>query len=210
MRWFVAAVLLGVAGFSWAQTPHATALGAIRSWAPAGTEPVIAEQRRAAPAPHNVAAIVQFTASAAMLVVAGEVRPGAYAIVAKSKPFALSREANFGSWVEEFVFNPPDRIELSLGSRNGCARKVATHRFVLRNGAWMVSGLDVVAMRCTERGVEQAFAESANYLTGKMVRTTFEASKPPKSAPLASPRKSFPLSEFPPNGPEAAYAELQQ
>jgi hypothetical protein len=61
----------------------------------------------------------------------------------------------------------------------------------------------------TDNGIEQDFSETTNYLSGKAMRTVFSGAKTSKNIRLINPRKAFPLSDFPPNGPEAAYAELQ-
>lgn len=71
------------------------------------------------------------------------------------------------------------------------------------------TGLEVSAMRCTDDGVEQGRTESANTLTGRVVRTRFTSSKPPKTTHGPASRTAFPLSEFPPDGPEVVYAEMQ-
>lgn len=182
----------------------------IRSLAKAGTEPIIAESTHATGKQKTVAAIVQLTTHTAAIIVAAEVKAGRFEVIARSKPFALSRESNFGAWVEELRLMGHDRLELGLSSPNGCTRKLITHRFALRDGMWLVSGLDSAVMRCTDNGVDQDFSETTNYLNGKTIRTIFSQAKASKSTRLISPRKAFPLSEFPPNGPEAAYAELQQ
>ena len=156
-----------------------------------------------------MAAIVQLTRTSAAILIASAVRPGEFGVVARSRAFSFAQEANFGVSVEAFRFTPPDRIELSLSARDGCARHVATHRFVLRHGTWLVSGLDMSAMRCTDHGVDQDWSESSNFLTGQAVRTSFAPSKPPSTVQGRASRPPFPLSEFPPRGPESAYAELQ-
>jgi hypothetical protein len=209
MRAASLALLVAVPGLSLAQPPGDTALAAVQALAAKGTEPMIAESSRTATTQHAVAAVVQLTAHTAAIAIAGEVEPGVYEIVARSRPFHLSRESNFGAWVEEFRFNAPDRIELSFTARGGCANKSLTHRFALRNDVWLVVGLDEFAMRCTDNGVEPDWTESSNYLTGEVVRTTFSRSKPGKTTHERGTRRSFPLSEFPPTGPEAVYAEMQ-
>lgn len=210
MHSLVFALLVVVSGTTLAQPPSAKLPEVIRSMAIAGTEPIIAEATQPTTQQKTVAAIVQVTTDAAVIVVASEGREGIFEVVARSKPFALSRESNFGGWVEEFRLLSKGRLELAITSRNGCARKAITHRFALRDGVWLVSGLDSAVMKCTDNGVEQDFSETTNYLSGKALRTVFSKVKTSKNIRLKSPREAFPLSEFPPNGPEAAYAELQQ
>lgn len=210
MHSFVFAFLFVISGASIAQPSSEKLPDVIRSIAIAGTEPIVAEATHAASRQKTVAAIVQVTTDAAVIVVASKGRNIGFEVIARSKPFALSRESNFGAWVEEFRLLSKDRLQLAIGQRGGCARKVITHQFALRDGIWLVSGLDSVVMRCTDNGVEQDFSETSNYLSGKAIRTVFSEAKAPKIARLTSPRKAFPLSEFPPKGPEAGYAELQQ
>lgn len=210
MHSFVFAFLFIVSGGTIAQPSSEKLPDVIRSMAIAGTEPIVAEAKYAASRQKTVAAIVQVTANAAVIVVASDGRNNGFEVAARSKPFALSRESNFGAWVEEFLLLSKDRLQLAIAQRNGCARKVITHQFALRDGIWLVSGLDLAVMRCTDNGVEQDFSETTNYLSGKAIRTVFSEAKAPKNTQLTSPRKAFPLSEFPPIGPEAAYAELQQ
>jgi len=209
VRFIVLPLLFFVPCFTMAQSLPATALEAIRAFALPGTEPIVADATHPDRPHTTVAAIVHLTKTSAAIMIARETRTGAYEVIARSRSFALSRESNVGAWIEEFRFAPPDRIELSLTSRSGCARSVATHRFALRNGVWLVTGLDVSAMRCTDDGVEQDRTESANYLTGRVVRTTFTSSKPPKTTHGPATRGAFPLSEFPPDGPEVVYAEMR-
>lgn len=154
--------------------------------------------------------MVRLSPDSVALVVAREVRPGRFEIVSQSKPFTLSREQNFGAWVERLRFTRHDRIELALTTRSGCARSLSTHRFVLRQRTWLVAGLDISEPRCTRDAVETAWTESSNYLTGRVVRTDFEPlSKALAKAVGVSPRKPFPLTEFPPPGPETAYEDLR-
>jgi hypothetical protein len=209
VRAVVLALLFTVPGLSLAESPRTAALATIRAFAAAGTEPIVAQMPPAATTHATVAAIVQLTPHSAAVMIAGEVQPGKYGVLVRSRPFTLSRETSFGAWIEEFQFKAPDRIELSFTSRNGCARSLVTHKFVLRSERWLVAGLDTLTMRCTDNAVERDWTESANYLTGKVIRTTFPTSKPAKATELRTDRKPFPLSEFPPSGPEAAYAELQ-
>jgi hypothetical protein len=210
-EWHAAAfsMLFGLSNLSLAQPPQTAPPDAIRSLSKQGVEPVVAVSTHAAPRPATVAAIVQLAADSVALVVASEVRAGAFEVVARSKPFTLSREANFGAWVESFRFIAPDRIELSFTSRSGCARTLTTHRFVLRDGTWLVTGLDTSSPRCTGSNVELEWTESANYLTGTTIRTTLHPSKPPREVRRKGVRKPFPLLDFPPSGPESAYAEMQ-
>jgi len=154
VRFIVLPLLFFVPCFTMAQSLPAAALDAIRAFALPGTEPVVADTTRPDRPHTTVAAIAQLTKTSAAIMIARETRTGAYEVIARSRPFALSRASNFGAWIEEFRFAPPDRIELSLTSRSGCARSVATHRFALRNGEWLVTGLDVSAMRCKDDGVE--------------------------------------------------------
>lgn len=209
MRVIALALVLSAPSFAVAQSMPHPALDAIRALAAAGTEPIVADMSNATTPSTTVAAIAQLTSTSAAIMIAAELKPGEFGVVARSKVFSLSRDTNFGAWVEEFRFAPPDRIELSFSTPNGCARTLATHRFVLRKGTWLASGLDRSAMRCTENGVEQDWTESANYLTGKVVRTTFAPLRPPRTVQLRTTRRSFPLSEFPPSGPESIYAEMQ-
>lgn len=210
MHSFVFAFLFIVSEATIAQPSSEKLPEVIRSMATAGTEPIIAEATYATTQQKTVAAIVRVTTTAAVIVVASEERNNGFEVVARSKPFALSRESNFGTWVEEFRLLSKDRLQLAIAQRNGCARTVITHQFALRDGIWIVSGLDSAVMRCTDNGVEQGFSETTNYLSGKALRTTFSEAKAPKNTRLTSSRKAFPLSAFPPVGPEAAYAELQQ
>lgn len=206
---FVFTLLFVVSGATIAQPSSEKLPDVIRSMALAGTDPIVAEATIAATRKMTVAALVQVATDAAVVVVASKGRNDRFEVVTRSKPLALSPKSNFGAWVEEFRLVSNDRLELAITSRNGCARKVITHRFALRDGIWLVSGLDSVVMRCTDAGVEQDFSETMNYLSGKGIRTVFSEAKASKIIRLTSPRKAFPLSEFPPNGPEAAYAELQ-
>lgn len=210
MHPFAFAFLVVFSGATLAQPPSEKLPDVIRSMAVAGTEPIVSEATHATTKQKTVAAIVQVTNDAYIIVVASKGDNNRFEVVARSKPLALSRESNFGAWVEEFRLLNNDRLELAIASRNDCARKVITHRFALRDGVWLVSGLDLAVMRCTDNGVEQDFSETTNYLSGKAIRTVFPESKKLKNIRLTNPRKAFPLSEFPPNGPEAAYAELQQ
>jgi hypothetical protein len=210
VRPFVFAFLVVFSGATLAQPPSEKLPDVIRSMARAGAEPIVAEATHASTQQKTVAAIVQVTTDTAIIVVASEGRDNKFAVVARSKPLALSRESNFGAWLEEFRLLSKDRLMLVIASRNGCARKVITHRFALRDGIWLVSGLDSAVMRCADNGVEQDFSETANYLSGKAIRTVFSGAKTSRNIRLTNPRNAFPLSEFPPNGPEAAYAELQQ
>lgn len=129
--------------------------------------------------------------------------------MARTQPFTVPLTSNHGTTIELFRFDAPDRLELSLSSRSGCARSSVPHRFAFRQGGWVVAGLDTDAMPCTEKGVEPDWAESANYTLGKTVRTVFERSGTSKSVRSSGTRRPLPLSSFPPNGPETAYAELQ-
>lgn len=209
MRSASLALLVAVPALCLAQPPNVADLAPFRALAAAGTEPIIAESPRNSATPHTVAAIVQLSAEKAAITIAGEVKPGVYEVVARSRPFNLSRESNFGAWIEEFRFNAPDRIELSFTARGGCASRSFTHRFALRNEVWLVVGLDETVMRCSDNGVEPDWTESSNYLTGKVVRTTFSRSKPAKPIHGRTTRSPFPLSGFPPTGPERVYAEMQ-
>jgi len=187
-----------------AETAPDAALAFLRALSHAGSEPVVAYS-----AP-NAAAVVRLSPDSVALVVAREVRPGRFEIVSQSKPFTLSREQNFGAWVERLRFTRHDRIELALTTRSECARSLSTHRFVLRQRTWLVAGLDISEPRCTRDAVETAWTESSSYLTGRVVRTDFEPlSKAPAKSVGVSPRKPFPLTEFPPPGPETAYEDLR-
>jgi hypothetical protein len=209
MRAASLALLVAVPSISLAQPPNAAALSPIQALAAAGTKPVIAESHRSAAYQHTAAAVVQLTTQTAAIAIASEARPGVFEIVARSRDFALSRESNFGAWIEEFYFKAPDRIALSFTTRGSCASRSITHRFAMRNRVWLVVGLDESVMRCTDNGVEQDWTESANYLTGEVVRTTFLPSKSAKVSKGRSSRSPFPLSEFPPSGPERVYTEMQ-
>lgn len=209
VRRAILVLLIAVASPCFAQSMPSAALDAIRALSLAGTELISADLPHGTTAPTTVAAIAQLTPTSAAIVIAAEIRPGAYGVVARSKPFSLSREANFGATVEQFRFTKPDRFELSFSSRNGCARTVATHRFAWRQGEWLAVGLDTSAMRCTDNGVEQDRTESINYLTGRSVLTTFSPAGVPRTTQLRTNRRPFALSEFPPSGPEAIYTEMQ-
>ena len=209
LRALTLTVLLGLPGVSPAQPAHAAPLDAIHSLSSAGSEAVVAVSASASPTPTTVAAVVRLAKDSVALVVAREVRAGAYDVVARSKSFTLSREANGGAWIESFRFIAPDRIELSFTSRSGCARALTMHRFVLRDGTWLVAGLDTSSPRCTDNGVELAWTESANYLTRTTLQTLFAPSRKPQEQRRKGARQPFPLSEFPPDGPESAYAEMQ-
>lgn len=166
MHSFVFALLFVVSGATIAQPSSERLPDVIRSMALAGTEPIVAEVTYAATGEKTVAAIVQVATDAAVVVVASKGRNDRFEVVTRSKPLALSRESNFDAWVEEFRLLSKDRLELAIASRNGCARKVITHRFALRDGIWLVSGLDSAVMRCADIGVEQDFSETTNYLSG--------------------------------------------
>lgn len=209
MRRFVFVFLAVFWGAALAQPTPEKLPDVIRSLAKAGTDPIVAESTHATEKQKTIAAIVQLTSNTAAIVVAVEVKAGLFELVARSKPFALSRESNFGGWVEDFRLVGQDRLELGITSRHGCARKATTHRFSLRGGTWLVSGLDSTVLRCTDNGVVEDFSETTNYLNGKSIRTVFAQAKAPRTVRLTSPRKAFPLSEFPPDGPEVAYSELQ-
>jgi len=209
MRAASLALLVVIPSLSLAQPPNAAALLPFQALAAEGTEPIIAESHRTAAYQHTVAAVVQLTTQAAAIAIASEAQPGVFEIVARSRAFALSQESNFGAWIEEFKFKAPDRIELSFTARGSCASRSITHRFAMRNKVWLVVGLDESVMRCTDNGVERDWTESANYLTRKVVRTTFSPSKPAKVSKGRSTRSPFPLSDFPPSGPERIYTEMQ-
>lgn len=209
MRTVAIALLIVASGPLLAQPPSAAGLVSIQAMAAAGTEPILAEAPLTAATQHTVAAIVRLSAHTAAIAISAESEPGTYKLVARSKPFTLSQESNFGSWIEDFRFNSPDRIELSFTVRDGCANRSITHRFALRNAVWLVVGLDESVMLCTDNGIEQDWNESTNYLTGKAVRTAFSPSKAAKSSQHRTSRSAFPLSEFPPTGPERAYAEMR-
>lgn len=193
-----------------AETAPDAAHAFFRALSHAGSEPVVAYAAPNAAASAAAAALVQLSPERVAIVVASEVRPGRFEIVSQSKPFTLSREQNFGAWVERLRFTRHDRIELALTTRSGCARSLSRHRFVLRQRTWLVAGLDTLEPRCTSDAVETAWTESSNYLTGRVVRTDFAPlSRAPAKAVGMSPRKPFPLTEFPPPGPETAYADLR-
>ena len=202
-------LLSGVAALAQAQASNGSALQVLRSQAMPGTEPLLADAPGGAVASSTVAAIVQLTAESSALMVAREVRPGSFEIVARTKRFAAFGESNYGAAIELFRFNAPDRLELSISARSGCSRRLATHRFALRQGTWQVTGLDASAMRCTENGVEEDWRQSSNYISGKTVRTTFTSAGRAKHVQSASPRKAFALLEFPPDGPEVEYSEMR-
>ncbi len=102
MRPFVFAFLVVFSGATLAQPSSGKLPDVIRSMAIAGAEPIVAEATHAATQQKTVAAIVQVTTDTAIIVVASEGRDNRFAVVAKSEPLALSRESNFGSWLEEF------------------------------------------------------------------------------------------------------------
>ena len=209
MRRTLIALICALPGFVLAQLAPEPALKALRAQAMPGTEPLIAEMAVNTNTAMPVAAIVRTSADSVALLVAAEARPGVFEIVARSRPFTVPLTSNYGTSIELFRFNAPDRLELALSSRSGCARGSVTHRFAFRQGTWAVTGLDVETLRCTDSGVEPDWNESANYISGKAVRTVFGRSGASKSVRSSSARKAFPLSEFPPKGPETAYAELQ-
>lgn len=209
MPFFVFACLLVFSGTALAQSAPEKLPAVIRALIHGATDAVIAESSHASEAQKTVAAIVQLNPGTAAIVVAAAPLAGEFELVARSKPFALSRESNFGAGLEDFRLTGQDRLEFTLSSRDGCARKTRTYRFALRAGRWLASGLDSTAMRCSERGVVEDFAETTNYLTGRSSRTVFVQAREPQHIRLTSPRQAFPLSAFPPNGPEAAYLELQ-
>ena len=203
------ALVFAVPAAALAQSPSASASALFRSQGQPGTEPIVAETPFESKHGRPQAAIVRIDLDAVALVVAAETRPGVFEIVARSGRFTVPLESSYGTAVELFAFDAPDRLSLSLTSRSGCGRSAVTHRFALRRGEWVVTGLDIDTVRCTDDGVEPDWSESANYITGKTVRTVHTRAGAAKRVQTAGARRAFPLSKFPPDGPESAYAELR-
>lgn len=189
--------------------PPAALLQALRPEGLPDTKPMLAETGANESTAHYLAALVEKPAGAMRLVLAHRASPGQFEVVARSAPIGGLRGANFGFGIESFRFNAPDRLELALSVRAACARALYTHRFALRRGSWVVTGLDVEMPRCTDGGIAQGWTESANYLSGATRRTEFTRSGAPRTTSTTGARQPFPLEQFPPSGPEAAYAEMQ-
>ncbi len=173
------------------------------------TEPIIAETVPGASAEPYLAALVEKTAGAMLLVLIHRAGPGQFQVVTRSGPIGGLRGANFGFAIESFRFNGPDRLELALSARTSCARAQYTHRFALRHGQWLVTGLDIQTPRCTEGRIDVDWTESANYLSGMTSRTTFTRTGAPRTTSTPAARRPFPVAQFPPPGPEGVYREMQ-
>lgn len=192
-----------------AQRPPAALLQALRPESLPGTEPMLAETGADGSAAPYLAALVEKPAGAMRLVLVHRAGAGQFEVISRSAPIGGLRGANFGYGIESFRFNAPDRLELALSARADCARALYTHRFALRRGSWLVTGLDVEMPRCTDSGITPGWTESANYLSGAKRRTEFTRSGAPRITTTPGARQAFPLEQFPPPGPEAAYAEMQ-
>ncbi len=174
-----------------------------------GTEPVLAETAAGDSTAPYQAALVEQAASVVRLVLVRRARPGQFEVMARSAPIGGLRGANFGFGIESFRFTAPDRLELALSARASCARALYTHRFALRRDEWLVTGLDIEMPRCIDGGVAQHWTQSANYLSGITRRTEFARSGASRVTSTPGARRPFPMAQFPPPGPEAAYAEMQ-
>lgn len=173
------------------------------------TKPMLAETGANETAALYLAALVEKPAGEMRLVLVRRANPGRFEVAARSAPIGGLRDANFGFSIESFRFTAPDRLELAVSARAACARALYTHRFALRRGSWLVTGLDVEMPRCTDGGIAQDWTESANYLSGATRRTEFTRSGAPRITSKAGARRPFPFEQFPPSGPETAYAEMQ-
>lgn len=175
-----------------------------------GAEPVLADPAgEASGASPFRAALVETEPNAMRLVVLRSGPDGGFEVVARSAPMGGLRGAQHGFGIESFRFNAPDRLELALSAPTGCGRTLFTHRFAWRQAQWQVTGLEVETSRCHRGGIERDSASSANYLTGQTRRTSFAGAGAPRVIAAASARRPLALADFPPPGPEPAYAELQ-
>ena len=173
------------------------------------TKPMLAETGANESTAPYLAALVEKPAGEMRLVLVHRANPGKFEVVARSAPIGGLRGANFGFAIESFRFNAPDRLELAVSARSACARALYTHKFALRRGSWLVTGLDVEMPRCTDGGIAQDWTESANYLSGATRRTEFTRTGAPRITSTTGARRPFPFEQFPPSGPETAYAEMQ-
>ena len=175
-----------------------------------GTEPVLADTGfdGAALRPY-AAALVERPAGVMRLVLVRHRGSGPPAVVARSAPIGGLRSAQLGFGIESFRFNAADRLKLSLSARSSCTRALYTHRFAVRQGQWLVTGLDVEWPRCAPGGIGLGGRESANFLNGTVHRTTFDGAG--ESPRIAEPgaRRPFPVAAFPPTGPEGAYRKMK-
>lgn len=203
------ALVFALPAASLAQSPSASASALFRSQGQQGTEPVVAETHFETKVGRPRAAIVRIDPDTVALVIAAETRPGVFEIVARSGRFTVPLASNYGTAVELFSFDAPDRLSLVLASPSGGGRRVVTHRFALRRGEWVVTGLDIDTVRGTDNGMEPDWSESANFVTGKTVRTVHTRTGAAKRVHAAGARRVFPLSNFPPDGPESAYTDLR-
>lgn len=175
-----------------------------------GAEPVLADTGGdGSPPPPYQAALVEKPAGVMRLVLVQRGGSGQPEVMARSAPIGGLRGSNYGLGIESFRFNAPDRLELALSARASCARALYTHRFALRRGQWLVTGLDIEMPRCTDAGVSPNWVLSANYLSGTTRRTEFTRSGAPRITTTPGSRQAFPIEQFPPAGPEAAYTEMQ-
>lgn len=191
------------------QRPTAALLQTLRSEGLPGTEPILAETGTDTSTAPYLAALVETAADAMRLVLIHRAMPGQFEVVARSAPIGGLRGANFGFGIESFRFNAPDRLELALSARASCARALYTHRFALRQGQWLVTGLDVETPRCTEGSIDIGWMESVNYLSGMTRRTTFTRTGASRATSTPGARPPFPVAEFPPPGPERVYSEMR-
>lgn len=192
-----------------AQRPSPALLQVLRAEGMPGTEPLLAQSGANESAAPYLAALVEKAAGVMRLVVVHRTGPGSFEVVARSAPIGGLRGANFGFGIESFRFNAPERLELALSAPAACARALHTHRFAPRRGTWLVTGLDLEMPHCTDGGLAQHWTESANYLSGTTRRTQLARSGAPRVTSTRGARQPFPLAQFPPPGPEAAYIEMQ-
>ncbi len=144
------------------------------------------------------------------LVLVHRAGPSQFEVIARPAPIGGLRGTNFGFAIESFQFNEPNRLELVLSARAFCAREFYTHRFALRRGQWLVTGLDVQTPRCTEGDIAVDLAESTNYINGTTRRTTFTRAGASRVTATPSARRPFRVAEFPPTGPVRVYQEMQR
>lgn len=208
MRLALAVFLALAAVSSLAQSIPTAATNLLRELSRPGVESVVASTPNQSIAAHYpIVALVFPRENAASIVVLDEDGAGKVRVVAASKDFGYYESGNYTATPNEFASNGPDRFYFEVSFRAGCARGTRTHRFALRDGAWMVVGLDQSVLTCSDDAVVQDWKSSENFLTGKVERTVFANDKPYRTVRKASMRKAFPLSAFPPNDPD--YEELQ-
>jgi hypothetical protein len=137
-------------------------------------------------------------------------------VVTESQHFAIDFDrVRYGFGAEEIVGDTPDKFHVQFTYGSAGTPTSDIYRFILKNGKWRVSGRDYHTLtECGDGSIGDGSRYSFNYLTGKIIITTYSQCRPTKSKERTIKAQDVELREFDPFdpklSPEAYGIKLQE